>query len=93
MKEQKDRSKLIKNIKAGADLAMYIGAAGLMGPIMRKAQENHNPAMNLCIFASTSVLTLGIGKIAGGWVEKTIDDIAAFIEEVKAPKKEETDNG
>lgn len=91
-----DREKLIKNIKTGGDLMMYIGSAGLMNQYMRKAQEHHNPAMNACIYASSMVLSLGLGRIASKWLEKAVDEVVAFIDDVKKPeknKKETEENG
>ena len=84
-----DREKLIKNLKTGGDLMMYIGSAGLMSSYVRKAQNQHNPAMNGCIFASGAVLSLGLGKIASKWLDKAIDDIVDFIDDVRKPEKKE----
>jgi len=82
-----DRDKIIRNIKAGGDLMMYIGSAGLMSQCVRRARDGHNPAMNACIYASGTVLSLGLGRIASKWLEKAVDDIVDFIEDVRKPEK------
>ena len=87
-----DREKIIKNIKTGGNLMMYVGSAGLMNQFVRKAQEQSNPVMNSCILASGTVLSLGLGKIASSWPEKAIDEGITFIDDVKHPEKKETED-
>lgn len=89
-----DRTKIINAIKTAGSLMMYIGSAGLMSQFANKAQENHNAVTNGCIFASSAVLSLGMGKLASGWFEKAVDDVTEFIDDVKSPaKKEDEANG
>ena len=90
-----DKEKIIKNIKTGGDLMMYIGSAGIVSNVLSKNREHKNPAMNACILGSGAIFSLGLGKLASSWFEKAVDEIVKFVDDVKKPekKKENEENG
>ena len=84
---EEKRAKLIKNIKTGGNMMMYIGSAGLINPIIRRARDNQqSSALKFCTTATGAVVSIGIGNIASKWLNKAIDTIADFIDDVN-PKK------
>lgn len=77
------RRKRIKNIKTGGDLMMYVGSAGLMMPVIRKAREQENGVMGICAFGAGTVLAIGLGNLASSILNKTIDKVVDFWDDVK----------
>lgn len=98
------RKKRIQNVKAGGDLMMYIGSAGLLIPMIRKAKENQNSLMGICATGAGAILSVGLGNMASKIFNKTVDKVSDFWEDVKpngpyikkpqqAEEEEEEDNG
>ena len=85
------RDKVVKNIKTGADLIMYIGSAAMTIPAIKKAKENSNSLMGSCAVGTGAMLSLGIGKIASNILNKAIDKTVEFIDDVKPKPKDEED--
>lgn len=83
-----DREKIIKNVKRGGSVMVYVGTANMMRPFVAKARENQNGAMQACTMFGGTVLSLGIGKIATKWMNSAIDRVVEFIDDVKPKKKE-----
>lgn len=77
------RKKRIKNIKTGGDLMMYVGSAALMSPFIRRAQQEQNGVMGICATCAGAVLTIGMGNVASKILEKTIDKVVDFWDDVK----------
>lgn len=77
------RKKRIRTAKIGGDMMMYVGSAALMRPFIAKAQETNNGIMSACATAAGTVLTLGIGNMASKVLERTIDKVVAFWDDVK----------
>ena len=95
------RKKRIQNVKTGGDLMMYIGSAGLLIPMIRKAKENQNGLMGICATGAGAILSVGLGNVASKIFNKTVDKVADFWEDVKpsgpyikkAEKDEEEEEG
>ena len=87
------RSKLVKNVKRGGTVMVYVGTANLIRPIIAKAREEQNGAMQACAIFSGTVLTLGIAKKASEWMNTAIDKVVDFFDDVKPRKKEEEEDG
>lgn len=81
------RKKHIKNVKTGGDLMMYVGSAGLMIPMIRKAREQENGVMGICAAGAGAVLAIGLGNIASNILNKTIDKVVDFWNDVKPGEK------
>ena len=77
------RRKRIKNIKTGGDLMMYVGSAALISPLIRKAQQEQNGVMGICATCAGAVLTIGMGNVASKILEKTVDKVVEFWDDVK----------
>ena len=77
------RKKRIQNVKAGGDMMMYIGSAGLMIPMIRKAKESQNGIMGACAMGAGAVLAIGLGNVATKILNRTIDKAVDFWEDVK----------
>lgn len=86
-----DREKIIKNVKRGGSVMAYIGTANLIRPLVAKAREDKNGAMQICSIFGGTVLSLGIGKIATDWMNNAIDKVVEFLDDVKPKKKEESE--
>lgn len=78
----KRREKRIQNVKSIGSLMMYIGSAGLMIPMIRKAKENQNALMGICATGAGAVLSVGMGNAAGKIFEKTVDKVVDVWDDV-----------
>ena len=80
---------------------MYVGSAGLIMPFIQNSRERQNGVMGLCSAGAGVVLSIGLGNIASKILNKTIDKVVDFWDDVKpngpAEKKDEKsepeDNG
>lgn len=77
---------------------MYIGSAGLMIPMIQKAKENQNGIMGVCAGCAGAILSVGLGNLASKILNKTVDKVVDFWDEVKPNKqddasKEDKNNG
>lgn len=84
-----DKEKIIKNIKTGGSIIIYIGTAGLMQPIVLKNNEQRNAVGKICAGISGTVLSCGIANFASKYFGKLVDDVTGFIDDVRKPKKKE----
>ena len=66
------KKRRMQNIKTCGDMMMYIGAAGLMIPMIRKAKENQNSIMGVCAMGTGAVLSIGLGNVASKILNKTV---------------------
>ena len=91
------RGKRIQNVKTGGDLMMYVGAAGLMMPLIQRARNDHNTLMGTCATGAGIILSVGLGNVASRIFNKTVDKVVDFWDDVKpsapAEKKEEKPDG
>ena len=87
-------TKLVNNIKTGGSMAIYIGTASILRPIIKEHNQERNAVTKACSVVSGTVISCGISHIASKWFGKLVDKVADFIEDVKTPKKEsEQKNG
>lgn len=77
------RKKRIQNVKTGGDIMMYIGAAGLIAPMVRSAKEKQSPLLQTCATGTGIILSIALGNFAGKMFEKTVDRIVDFWDDVK----------
>lgn len=62
---------------------MYVGCAGLMMPMMHNAKEKQNPLIGMSAVGAGTILSIGLGKIASNILNKSIDKVVDFWDEVK----------
>ena len=86
-----DKDKIVNNIKTGGSMAIYIGTASIMKPIIKEHNQDRNPVTKLCTVMSGTVISCGISHIASKWVGKIVDKVADFVDDVKHPKKKESE--
>lgn len=84
-----DKNKIVNNIKTGGSMAIYIGTASIIKPIIKQHNEERNAMTKLCSVVSGTVISCGISHIASKWFGKIVDKVADFIDDVKNPKKKE----
>ena len=82
-KNNSRRRRRIQNVKAGGDIMMYIGAAGLVAPFVRNAKEKTSPLLQSCVTGAGIILSLALGNFAGKKFEKTVDRVVDFWDDVK----------
>lgn len=80
---------IVKNIKSGGSVAIYIGTASIMKPIIREHSQERNGLTKLCTVVSGTVISCGVSHIASRWWGKMVDKVAEFIDDVKHPKNRE----
>lgn len=86
-----DKDKIVNNIKTGGSMAIYIGTASIMKPIIKEHNQDRNPVTKLCTVVSGTVISCGISHIASQWFGKIVDKVADFVDDVKHPKKKESE--
>lgn len=97
--DRSKRKKRIQNLKTGGDILMYVGCAGLMMPMMQKAKEKQNSLIGMSAVGAGTILSIGLGKIASDILNRSIDKVVDFWDEVKPsgpaekPTGEEKNNG
>lgn len=84
------KTSLVKNIKNGGSMAIYIGTASIMKPIIREHNQERNALTKFCTVVSGTVISCGVSHIASRWWGKLVDKVAEFIDDVKPAKKEDT---
>lgn len=84
-----NKEKLVNNIKTGGSMAIYVGTASIMKPIIKEHNQERNAMTKLCSVVSGTVISCGISHIASKWFGKIVDKVADFIDDVKSPKKKE----
>lgn len=84
-----DKSNLVKNIKTGGSMAIYVGTASIIRPIIREHNQERNAVTKLCSVVSGAVISCGISHIASKWFGSIVDKVADFFDDVKNPKSKE----
>lgn len=77
---------IVKNIKTGGSMAIYIGTASIMKPIIKQHNQDRNAVTKFCSVVSGTVISCGVSHIASKWFGKLVDKVANFIDDVKHPK-------
>lgn len=80
---------IVKNIKNGGSMAIYIGTASIMKPIIKQHNQERNAVTKLCSVVSGTVISCGMSHIASKWFGKLVDKVADFIDDVKHPKSKD----
>ena len=93
--ENSNKSNIVKNIKTGGSMAIYVGTAAILKPMIKEHNNERNAVEKMCTVVSGTVISCGISHIASKWFGKIVDKVADFIEDVKHPKKKdgETNGG
>lgn len=84
-----DKDKLVSNIKTGGSMAIYIGTASIMRPIIKQHNQDRNAFTKFCSVVSGTVISCGISSVASKWFGKIVDKVADFVDDVKNPKSKE----
>ena len=84
-----DKSNLVKNIKTGGSMAIYVGTASIIRPIIREHAAERNAVTKFCSVVSGTVISCGVSHIASKWFGKLVDKVDAFFNDVKNPKAKE----
>lgn len=82
--ENKDN--LVNNIKTGGSMAIYIGTASIIKPIIKEHNKDRNPLTKCCSIISGTVISCGVSHIASKWFGTIVDKVADFVDDVKHPK-------
>lgn len=84
-----DKDKLVSNIKTGGSMAIYVGTASIIKPIIKQHNQDRNAVTKLCSYVSGTVISCGVSHIASQWFGKIVDKVSDFLDDVKSPKKKE----
>jgi len=88
-----DKEKVVKDIKAGGSMAIYLGTASIIKPIIKEHSQERNAVTKICSVISGTVISCGISHIASKWFSKLVDKVSDFVDDVKHPKKETDADG
>lgn len=90
-----DRNSIIKSIKDGGSLVIYVGTASLMKPYITRDNEERSVVGKVCSTASGAVISLGVANFASKVFGKIVDEVVDFVNDIhKKPKpKTETEGG
>lgn len=86
-----DKDKVVNNIKTGGSLAIYIGTASILKPMIKEHNQGRNAMTKMCSVVSGTVISCGISHVASKWFSSIVDKIADFVDDVKNPKKKESE--
>ena len=87
-----DRDKIVSNIKTGGSMAIYIGTASILKPMIKEHNRDRNALTKLCSIVSGTVISCGVSHAASVWFGKIVDKCADFFDDIKSPKKEERES-
>ena len=90
-----DKDKIVSNIKNGGSMAIYIGTASIIRPIIKEYNKDRNPMTKICSVVSGTVISCGISHIASKWFGDIVDKVSDFIDDVKKKpgEKDGDENG
>ncbi len=80
---QNDR--LIKNIKTGGSMAIYIGTASVINPIVKEKTQDKNGIAKACALFSGTVISCGLSALASKAFNDIVDKVSDFIFDVRNP--------
>lgn len=88
-----DKSKIIKRIKDGGALVIYVGTASLMKPYIMRDNDERSAVGKVCSTFSGATISLGVAGYASKIFNKIVDEVADFIDDIRGKKsgKTETD--
>ena len=72
-------------------MAIYVGTASIIKPIIREHNQDRNAVTKICSIVSGTVISCGISHIASKWFGKLVDKVSDFIDDVKHPKPKDGD--
>lgn len=81
-----DKEKIIKDV---GNMAIYVGTASIIKPIIKQYNQNRNPITKVCSTFTGVVISLGVSHVASKWFNKIVDKVGKFVDDVKSPKKKE----
>ena len=84
-----NKENILKNIKNGGSLVIYIGTASIVRPLITKDNDTRNAVGKMCSLASGTVISCGIANYACKFFGNAVDKVAEFIEDVWPKKKKE----
>ncbi len=85
-----DKNSIVKGIKDGGSLVVYVGTASLMKPYITRDNEERSVVGKVCSTASGAIIAIGIASFANKVFGKIVDEISDFVSDIhKKPKKEE----
>ena len=82
-----DRKKLVRDIKTGGSIAIYIGTASIFRPFIKQQNQGKGSFTKLCSVFSGGVISCGVSAIASKWFNKAVDKVAEFIDDVNPEPK------
>ena len=85
MEENKDS--IVKTIKTGGSMAIYVGTASIIKPVIKQYNQDRNAVTKVCSVFSGTVMSCGVSHIASKWFGKLVDKVYDFIEDVRTPPK------
>lgn len=89
-----NRDKLVRDIKTGGSIGIYVGTASIIKPFIKKHNQERNAFSRVCSILSGTVISCGISSMASKWFESAVDKVADFIDDIKGskPKVKESDS-
>lgn len=89
-----DRNKIIRNIKDGGTLVIYVGTASLMKPYITRDNAQRGAVGKVCSTVAGATASIGVAEFASRIFNRVVDEVAGFIEDVtKKKNKEDDQNG
>ena len=88
-----DRSKIIKRIKDGGALVIYVGTASLMKPYITRDNEERSAVGKVCSTVSGTAISFGVAGFASKIFNKIVDEVADFIDDILPSKSKEEKDG
>lgn len=88
-----DKNKLIKSIKDGGSLVIYVGTASLMKPYIVRDNDERSIVGKVCSTASGTVISLGVANFASKVFGKIVDEVSEFIADIRKKPESNKEGG
>jgi len=88
-----DRNKIVKNIKDGGALVIYVGTASLMKPYITRDNDERSAVGKVCGTVAGAAASFGIAGFACKAFNKIVDEVDHFIEDISGKKDKNTTEG
>lgn len=88
-----DKNTIIKRIKDGGALVIYVGTASLMKPYITRDNDERSAVGKVCGTVAGTAASFGIAEFACRAYNRIVDEISEFIGDISGKKDEKEGGG
>lgn len=88
-----DKNKIVKSIKDGGALVIYVGTASLMKPYIVRDNDERSSVGKVCGTVAGAAASFGIAEFACRAFNKIVDEVTEFVDDIRGKKSPEQKEG